>query len=590
MKPFVLVRKIFAWRLRHVNNRQFVLVLSLVVGLLSGLAAVVFKNTLYYTNYFLTNGFNFSHYAFLYLIWPLAGVLLTILFVRYVVKDNIGHGISKVLYSISRNGSKLRPHNNYSSLVAGTLTLGFGGSVGPEAPIVVTGASIGSNLGQVFRLNYKTMTLLVGCGSAGAISGIFGAPIAGVVFVIEILMLDLTLTTLIPLMISAVTASVLAYLLIGKEVLFLITLDRAFSPADLPFYIFLGVFTGMVSIWFIRASALTEKVLHAMKPMYKYLSGGFLLMLLMFAYPSLFGEGYTALKSVLGGDGSFIGNPLFFGQLKSDPRWFTLILFILILAKVIAMALTQGMGGIGGTFAPALFVGGFSGYFVAQLIQVTTGLQVSFTNFAMVGMAGVMSGVMFAPLTAIFLIAEITGGYALLTPLITVTAIAYLTCRAFERHSIYNRQLAIRKELITHDKDKAAQTMMSAAKLIEKNFNPVHPDQTLGDLVKVIARSSRNIFPVVDEDLKFFGVIRLDDIRQIMFEPEMYQTYRVRDLMYIPPETIAPDDDMEKIFLLFQKATLYNLPVVKDGKYIGFLSRSTVFSQYREMLKQFSEE
>jgi len=590
MKPFILFRKIFAWRLKHVNNRQFVLVLSLVVGLLSGLAAVVFKNTLYYTNYFLTNGFNFSHYAFLYLIWPLAGVLLTILFVRYVVKDNIGHGISKVLYSISRNGSKLRPHNNYSSLVAGTLTLGFGGSVGPEAPIVVTGASIGSNLGQVFRLNYKTMTLLVGCGSAGAISGIFGAPIAGVVFVIEILMLDLTLTTLIPLMISAVTASVLAYLLIGKEVLFLITLDRAFSPADLPFYIFLGVFTGMVSIWFIRASALTEKVLHAMKPMYKYLSGGFLLMLLMFAYPSLFGEGYTALKSVLGGDGSFIGNPLFFGQLKSDPWWFTLILFILILAKVIAMALTQGMGGIGGTFAPALFVGGFSGYFVAQLIQVTTGLQVSFTNFAMVGMAGVMSGVMFAPLTAIFLIAEITGGYALLTPLITVTAIAYLTCRAFERHSIYNRQLAIRKELITHDKDKAAQTMMSAAKLIEKNFSPVHPDQTLGDLVKVIARSSRNIFPVVDEDLKFFGVIRLDDIRQIMFEPEMYPTYRVRDLMYIPPETIAPDDDMEKIFLLFQKATLYNLPVVKDGIYIGFLSRSTVFSQYREMLKQFSEE
>jgi CIC family chloride channel protein len=475
-------------------------------------------------------------------------------------------------------------------MIACTLTLGFGGSVGPEAPIVLTGSAIGSSLSRFFRLDYKTATLLIGCGAAGAIAGMFEAPIAGVVFAIEIIMLDLTMTTILPLLIATVTASLFAYLLIGNEVLFTFTLSRPFLLSDIPFYLILGVFTGLVAVYFIRGSVFIEAMLKKTGEIQRVSIAGVVLALLIFAYPSLFGEGYTVLKEVIHGDGSLIGNPTLFGDLKHDELSLLIIIFGLMLMKVVAMAFTQGSGGIGGTFAPSIFVGGISGYFLALLINTVFGLNVSASNFALVGMAGVMAGVMHAPLTAIFLIAEITGGYQLLTPLIMVAAIAYMTSHLFERHSIYTRQLAIRKELITHDKDKAVLSFMSPRQLIETNFSPVGPEDTLGQLVKVVASSSRNLYPVVDQEGNFMGIIMFDNIRQVIFDQSLYDSTRVKDLMFVPGYAINPDDTMDAVVQLFQRSDRYNLPVVENGKYLGFISRANVFSHYREMLRKFSDD
>jgi CIC family chloride channel protein len=588
--PKSITGRLLVWRLRHIKQPQFVLILSVLIGMGSGLTAVVLKNTLYYTNYFLTNGFSYHGIYYLYLAFPVIGIILTLLFVKYIVKDNISHGVSKVLYAISKNSSNIRPHNTYSSLIACTLTLGFGGSVGPEAPIVLTGSAIGSNLARLFRLDYKTTTLLVGCGAAGAIAGIFEAPIAGMIFVLEILMLDLTLTTMIPLLIATVTASLVSYLLMGNEVLFSFTLNSPFILRHVPFYMMLGVFTGLVSVFFIRGSIGIESLLKKVTPAARVVIAGFSLALLIFTYPSLFGEGYTILKGVINGHGEIIGNSVLFGSLKQNPWTFLVIIFGLIIMKVVAMAMTQGSGGIGGTFAPSIFVGAICGYFFTVLMNSVFGFSISQSNFTLVGMAGVMAGVMHAPLTAIFLIAEITGGYQLLTPLIIVSAIAYLTSHIFESHSIYTRQLAERKELITHDKDKAVLFFMSPRQLIETNFASVDRDATLGELVKVVATASRNIFPVVDKEGTFYGIVMLDHIRQIMFDQSIYDVTYVKDLLIMPDYSINPDDSMDSVIQLFQQGDRYNIPVLKDGKYLGFISRANVFSQYRELLKKLSDD
>ena len=590
MSHHSLIDRIYLYQYKVLKPRQFVLVLSFVVGILSGLAAVVLKNTLYYTNFFLTNGFTFRAVYFLYLLYPLFGLIFTYVFVRYVVKDNISHGISKVLYGISRNQSQIRPHNTWSSLIACTLTLGFGGSVGPEAPGVLTGSAIGSNLARIFRQDYKNTTLLLGCGAAGALSGLFSAPIAGVVFVIEVLLMDMTMTNIIPLLISAVTGSLVSTLLMGKEVAFSFVLLSPFHFHETGYYILLGVFTGLVSVYFIRGSVWIEKLLGRIPVAARIPLAGITLAVLIFVYPSLFGEGYTILKSVLNGKAETIGNPEFFGWMKNSPFLFLWIIFGLVIAKVVAMSVTQGGGGIGGTFAPALFVGVISGLFLSRGMNLGLHSNLPESNFALVGMAGIMTGVMHAPLTAIFLIAEITGGYELLTPLIISSTVSYLTVYYFEPHSIYARQLATRKELITHHKDNAILTFMNPASLIEKNFLSVSPESSLGDLVKVVSASSRNIFPVVDDENTFYGVVTMDHIRGIMFDRELYHEKFVRDFMYMPEFFITPDDDMEKIMALFQKNDRFNIPVLKDGKYIGFMSRANVFSEYRKLLKQFSEE
>ncbi len=566
------------------------MILSILIGTGSGLAAVILKNTLYYTNYFLTNGFSYHGLYYLYLAFPIIGITLTLLFIRYVVKDNISHGVSKVLYAISKNNSQIRAHNTFTSLIACTLTLGFGGSVGPEAPIVLTGSAIGSNLARLFRLDYRTTTLLIGCGCAGAIAGIFEAPIAGAIFVLEILMLDLTMTTLIPLLIATVTASLVSYLLMGNAVLFTFTLTSPFILRHIPFYIMLGIFTGLVSVFFIRGSIGIESLLKKVSPVLRVGIAGVTLAMLIFIYPSLFGEGYTVLKEVITGHGEIIGNSAFFGLLKQNHWSFLVIIFGLIIMKVIAMAMTQGSGGIGGTFAPSIFVGAICGYFFANLLNTIFGFNISQSNFALVGMAGVMAGVMHAPLTAIFLIAEITGGYQLLTPLIMVSAIGYLTSHIFESHSIYTRQLAARKELITHDKDKAVLSFMSPRQLIETNFAIIDPEASLGQLVKVVATASRNIFPVVDKDGTFYGIVMLDNIRQIMFDQSIYDVTFVKDLLIVPDYSINPNDSMESVIQFFQQSDRYNLPVLQDGKYLGFISRANVFSQYRKLLRKFSDD
>lgn len=590
MSRHTLFDRIYLYQYKVLKPRQFLLVLSFFVGILSGLAGVVLKNTLYYTNFFLTNGFTFQAITFLYLLYPMCGLVLTYLFMKYVVKDNISHGVSKVLYGISKNHSQIKPGNTWTSLVACTLTLGFGGSVGPEAPGVLTGSAIGSNMARLFRQDYKNTTLLLGCGAAGALASLFAAPIAGVVFVIEVLLMDLTMTNLIPLLISAVTGSLVSSLLMGKDVLFSFVLLSPFHFHETGYYILLGIFTGLVSVYFIRGSVWMERLLAKIPTGVRLPLAGVVLAMLIFIYPSLFGEGYTILKEVLKGHAETIGNPEFFGWMKNSPYLFLLIIFGLILSKVIAMSFTQGSGGIGGTFAPTLFVGVISGLFLSRGINLGLGSHLPESNFALVGMAGLMTGVMHAPLTAIFLIAEITGGYELLTPLIISSTVSYLTVFYFEPHSIYARQLAMRKELITHHKDNAILTFMDPAGLIEKNFKTVLPDASLGDLVKVVAEASRNIFPVVDAENTFHGIVTLDHIRGIMFDRELYNKKFVRDLMYMPEFFITPDDDMEKIMSLFQRNDRFNIPVLKDGKYIGFMSRATVFSEYRKLLKQFSEE
>ncbi|MFZ4399573.1 MAG: chloride channel protein [Bacteroidales bacterium] len=586
-----IINRIFIWRLRHISNNRFILILSLVIGVLSGLAAVILKNTAFYTHYLLTSSFNIDSENYWYLAYPTIGILLTVLYIKYFVKDDIGHGISRVLYAISKNGGRIKPHNNYSSMIASTLTVAFGGSVGLEAPIVATGSSIGSSLGQMFRLNYKTIILLIGCGTAGAISGIFKAPIAGIVFVIEVMMLDLIATNLIPLLISAITASSLSYFLMGKGVLFEFDVTTPFYLRNIPFFIVLGIVCGFVSLYFTRISMKIEELFKSIKNQYfKIVLGGIILGVLIFIFPSLYGEGYDVLKLMLHGRGNELLQTSFFYFLKNDIWLFSAALLAILFFKVVAMAVTNGSGGVGGIFAPSLFMGGITGFFVARILNGLGIANVSEINFALIGMAGIMSGVMHSPLTAVFLIAEITGGYQLFTPLIITSTISYLTISNWEPHSIYTKMLAQRGELITHNKDKAVLTLMKIDKLIETNFQKVYPETNLKVLVQIISKCNRNIFPVVDKENNFKGVVVLDDIRHLIFDTEIYENTYIKDLMIIPPFTVEYDDTMDIIVYKFNESGNYNLPVLKDNKYIGFVSRANIFSAYRKMLKHFSDD
>lgn len=586
-----VIRKMLVWRLRYIKDRQLVIFLSLIIGVLTGLAAIVLKNLVHYTHFFMTHGFDFKEENFMYLAYPALGIALTVLFVRYIIRDNLGHGVSRVLYAISQNKGKLKAHNTFSSMIGSSLTIGFGGSVGLEAPVVLTGSAIGSNLGQLFRLNHKTVVLLIGCGSAGAIAGIFKAPIAGVVFAIEILMLDLTMTSLIPLLLAAVTGATVAFFLLGNDVLFSFQVNTPFLLHDIPFYILLGIISGLISLYFTRGVMRIEGYFKRIRNTWlRIVAGGALLGLLIFTFPSLFGEGYEALEEVLTGNGESIINQSIFSGFIENHWLFLLLLLLILFFKVVATSTTTGIGGVGGIFAPSLFMGGITGFFTSRLINTVSSFSVSESNFSLVGMAGIMAGVMHAPLTAIFLIAEITGGYELFPPLIITAAISYMTIIYFEPHSIYNKHLAERGELLTHNKDKAVLSLMNARKLIETNFISIHPNATLGDLVKVIAKSTRNLFPVVDDHDNFAGVIIMDKIRDIIFKPELYETTLVRDLMIVPELTVDPNEMMEDVVKKFQKSAIFNLPVLADGKYLGFISRANVFSAYRHLLKEFSDD
>jgi chloride channel protein, CIC family len=585
-----LLERFLIWRDEHLQPRQFIYILSFVIGIVSGLTAVLLKNVALFTQYFILHNLPKDKLNYLYLFLPLIGIILTVLFVRYYVKDDIGHGISKVLYAISKQNGKLKPHNNYTSFIASILTVGFGGSVGLEAPIVLTGSSMGSNLGRIFRMNYKTTIVLIGCGAAGAIAGIFKAPIAAIIFGVEVLLLDLTMGSIIPLMISAVTALTISYFFLGKAEIFSFFLREQFVLSRIPYYLALGVFCGLVSIYFTKGTLFIESTFAKIKnPVVRPVFGGLLLGLIILFLPPLFGEGYKTLDTLLSGNpGEITYGSLFFG-LQNNFWMFGLFLILILVFKVIAMAVTNGAGGVGGIFAPTLFMGGIAGYFIARIVNYFGIGDVSERNFSLVGMAGMMAAVMHAPLTAIFLIAEITGGYGLLLPLILTSTIAYITIIYFEPHSLYHIRLAQKGQLITHHKDKAILTLIDMDKVIERDFISLNPTDRLSDLVNAISRSKRNMFPVVQNEM-LIGIILLDDIRHIIFNTEMYETTYVRDLMILPPAHVSPNEPMDEVMKKFEETQSWNLPVVQNGKYIGFLSKSKLFNVYRKWLIDISGE
>lgn len=576
------------WKDKYLPHKQLVYVLSFIVGIVSGLAAVFLKNIVLVIQYFLLHRLPTDKLNFLYLFFPMLGIFLTVIVVKLFVKDNIIHGITKILFSISKGNGHIKSHNNYTSLITSTLTVGFGGSVGLESPIVLTGSSMGSTLARIFRLNYKSTILLIGCGAAGAISAIFKAPIAGILFALEVLMLDLTIWSLVPLLISAVTALSISYYFLGKASIFSFVLSESFVLGRIPLYILLGIFCGLVSFYFTRGSTYFESLFIRIKnPWAKPLIGGGLLGLTILFLPPLYGEGYNTLELLLQGKTLEITYGSLFYNLQDSFWIFSVFLLLIMIFKVAAMSCTTGAGGVGGIFAPTLFIGGIVGYFVARTVNFFSTDSVPAKNFSLVGMAGMMAGVMHAPLTAIFLIAEITGGYGLILPLIITSTIAYITVIYFEPHSIYTMRLAKRGELITHHKDKAVLTLMDMGKAIEKDFVVLSPDNTFRDLIRALSKSKRNIFPVVEKD-KFLGVVLLDDIRNIMFNAEIYDTVFVRDLISLPVAHVTPDESMESVMKKFERTETWNLPVIKNGKYIGFLSKSMLFSLYRKWLIEIS--
>ncbi|MGB0976573.1 MAG: chloride channel protein [Prolixibacteraceae bacterium] len=589
-KMNALLKKIEKWRMDKIPERKFILLLSLVVGALSGLAAITLKNLIHFTIHHLTGNFSVDDVSYQYLAYPMIGILITVILIKFLIKEDLGHGVSKILYAFSKKNSKISRHNMYSSMVTSTITIGFGGSVGAEAPVALTGAAIGSNLAQFFRLNYRAITLLAGCGSSAAIAGIFNAPLAGLLFTIEVLMIDLTMSSLLPLLISAVTATTTSYFLMGDSYHFRFSLHQSFDVNNLHWVIILGVLCGLISVYFTRVMRWVEgKFKKQTNFLNKVIIGGIALGLLIFLFPSLWGEGYVSINQILNGNYTDVLNNSVFYSFKNNPSILILIFIAILAFKVFATAITTGAGGVGGIFAPTLFMGCFAGFIFSSIVNLG-GPDLATENYALYGMAGVMAGVMFAPMTAVFLIAEITGGYTLFVPLLITSACAYLTILAFEKHSLYHSHLAERGELLTHNKDKTVLTLMKLRKVIETDLVTIDHEACLGDLVKVISKSKRNIFPVVDKDNNFRGVVLLDNIRSIMFNKEMYGKTYVTDLMVMPPEIVNPDESMEKVMKKFKSSGAWNLPVVENRKYIGFISKATIFSAYRSVLVHFSEE
>ncbi len=585
-----LLRRFLYWRYRHLSDRQFMGILAVIVGLASGFAAVIIKNAVHFIQELLNYSIIDNYRGYMNLVLPIIGIALTVFFIRFILRRRIGHGIPGVLYAISQDKGKIHKHNMFSSIISSALTVGFGGSVGLEGPTVATGAAMGSNIGQLFNLNYKQITLLLGCACAGAMAAIFKAPIAAIVFALEVIMLDLTMASLIPLLIASVTAALTSYFFLGIDYIYHFKLTETFSLPDLPFYILMGIVAGLVSTHFTRAYMAIGRIFEKIKKQYfRLLAGGIILGMLVFFFPSLFGEGYEVINACLSGDYSYVFEGSVFYMYSNSLIAVIVLLTLIVLLKVVATSVTFGSGGIGGIFAPTLFMGANTGLLFAKTSELF-GVNLNTSNFALVGMAGAIAGVLHAPLTAIFLIAELTGGYGLFMPLMIVATISYVTMRLFETNSVYTIQLAKKGQLMTHDKDKNVLKLLQVIDLIETNFSKLKPDQTLGEFVKIIAKSERNVFPVVDNDDTFLGIVFINDVREIIFQPEKYDTVKVNDLMFKPKEYVTPEDSMESVAKLFQSTGNYNLPVVKDNKYLGFVSRANVFSAYRKLLKDFSED
>lgn len=593
-KP-TMMDMVLEWRDKHITDRQMTIILALFIGFFASVAAFILHFIIKEIQVLLTAGFTTVTYNWLYLVFPVIGIFLTSLFVRYVVKDNISHGITRILYAISSKRSRLKPHNCWTSVIASAITIGFGGSVGAEAPIVLTGSSIGSNLGQLFKMDNKTLMLLVGCGAAAAIAGIFKAPIAGLVFTLEVLMVDLSMASLLPILVASVTATCFTYIFMGSDSLFSFHLDGEWIVERVPACILLGVSCGLVSLYFIRMMTSCEGVFARLKD-HRYarlLLGGLMLSSLIFIFPVLYGEGYSAINILLNSNteadwNTLLNNSLFYGHGQ------LLIIFValVVLTKVVATSATNGGGGCGGTFAPSLFVGAFSGFLFARIWNIQQlGLYVPEKNFTLLGMAGVMAGVMHAPLTGIFLIAEITNGYDLFIPLMIVSTCSVMTISVFEPHSIYAMRLARQGKLITHHTDKAALTLMSLDSVVENDYIAVTADMPLGKLVNVISKSHSSFIPVLDSAGCILGEVDITKIRHIMFRSELYTKFCVMQIMTPVPAKVGINDRMEEVMKKFEIKNTNYLPVVDvNNRLMGYISRSRVFSLYRKMVEDLSAE
>lgn len=587
--------KILAWKEKHLTDRQMLLILAFIIGILASFAAYILHILIHQIQAILTEGFEVNSFNWLYLVFPVIGIYLTSLFVRYVVRDNISHGITRILYAISSKRSHLKPHNCWSSVIASAITIGFGGSVGAEAPIVLTGSAIGSNLGQLFKIDNKTMMLLVGCGAAAAIAGIFKAPIAGLVFTLEVLMVDLTMASLLPILVASITANVFTWALMGGKSLFTFVMDSAWQVDRLPACVLLGLFCAFISLYFIRTMTFCEGIFAKMKkhPYGKLAVGGVMLSSLIFLFPALYGEGYSAINILLNGTteadwNQLLDKSLFYGH----GNLLVVYIALVLLTKVFATSCTNGAGGCGGTFAPSLFIGGFGGFLFARLWNMyQIGVYVPEKNFTLLGMAGVMAGVMHAPLTGIFLIAEITGGYALFVPLIIVSVVSVMGISIFEPHSIYAMRLARQGKLITHHTDRAVLTLMSMDSIIEKDYISVAPEMPLGKLVNVISRSQSDFIPVLDVGGRLLGDIDITKIRHIVFRTELYNKFNVSQLMSHVPAVLYTNEPMEQVMKKFERSNAEYLPIVDiNNKLTGFISRTRLYTMYRKMVADFSAE
>ncbi len=592
------VEAIVSWREQHLTEQQFVLFLAFLTGLAGAAAALILKWLIHSFQHLLTLYFEVDGVNWLYLLYPVLGILIAGCYVRYIVRDDIGHGVTKILYAISQRKSIIKVHNMYTSVLASSVTIGFGGSVGAEAPIVLTGSAIGSNLGRLFRMDQHTLMILLGCGATAGIAGIFKAPIAGLLFTVEVLMLDLTAFSIMPLLISAVTAASVAYVIDGSKALFYFTETMDFSIERVPYVILLGIFCGFASLYFTRTTFWAEdqfKRVH--NPWTKWILGGIFLSVAIFMLPPLYGEGYESIQHIYNGQyHEILGNSVFYGLSDILPhgKFWILCFFIMMvmLTKSFATAATNGGGGCGGTFAPSLFLGNFAGFLFAYMIN-ESGLFAFLPeqNFAVMGMAAVMSGVMHAPLMGVFLSAELTGRFDLFLPLMIAACLSYGTIRIFEPYSIYTRRLAQKGELITHHKDKAVLTLLSLQDLIMTDYAVVYPAMKLGELVKTISTQTHNHYPVCDADGTFVGVITLNEIRNIMFQPRLYERMTVEDIMIGPKGKVLPGMNMAEVMNLFDTTDAWTLPVIdQQGKYLGMLSRQHIYATYRQLLLKFSED
>ena len=589
------IRRLHEWRTEHVSDRMFILVLSLLVGFFAAVAAFSLHWIINQIVMLLTSSFEKSRANWLYLVYPVVGIYLTSLFVRYIVKDNISHGITRILYAISSNKSRLKSHNTWSSVIASAITIGFGGSVGAEAPIVLTGSAIGSNLGKLFHLDRKTLMTLVGCGAAGAIAGIFKAPIAGLVFTLEVLLIDMTMSSLLPILVSCVTATCFTYIFSGDAALFTFHLDSEWSVQRIPACVLLGISCGLISLYFIRMMGFCEGIFARYKehPHIRLAIGGGILSLLIFLFPALYGEGYSSINLLLNGRteadwNQILNNSLFSGQGSLVLAYIALVL----LTKVIATSATNGGGGCGGTFAPSLFVGCFTGFLFSRLWNIhQIGVYIPEKNFALMGMAGVMSGVMHAPLTGMFLIAELTGGYSLLLPLMMVSVCSYLTIIIFEPHSIYGARLAKEGRLLTHHTDHAVLTLMNLDSVIERDFDSVSPDMELGQIVHKISRSHTSVLPVLDAGGMLLGEVEIMKIRNVMFRIELYHHFTASQLMIEPKAILDDKMPMADVMRTFDRTRADWLPVLDTENHLkGYISRQRLYTLYRKMVHDMSED